>query len=272
MNRIGLVLSGLCIAVLTMGMVLIVRTPRMDVAVTSSYLHAAVCDVLQARPENVACLAQPGSCPGHFDVRPAQARQIRDARVAFRFDFQSGLADRFDGTRMIPVVCDGGLCEPGAYLGVCRQVADGLCSAGLMNSPQADASLYRIEQRILRLSREQAVRIREAGLTHAPVACSSHQAAFCRTLGLDVVATLGGNDTLSIRSVQQAVDRMRQAHCRLVIANRPEGTQLAELLAQRCQAGLAVFDNLPLMDGTCDTFDQLYTGNVDRLLAARPKP
>jgi ABC-type Zn uptake system ZnuABC Zn-binding protein ZnuA len=55
------------------------------IAVSNSYLGAAVHDVLgQGTP--LMLLAEPGMCPGDFDLRPSQDQQLRACRLLLRFD------------------------------------------------------------------------------------------------------------------------------------------------------------------------------------------
>jgi len=241
-----------------------------DFAVTSSYLECAIDDVLGGQ-FRVLRLAEPGMCPGHFDVRPSQVRQIRSSRMLVRFDFQGSLDRQVGdapGPTVVSVSVPGGMCEPASYLAVCQQVADACVAAGLVDRPTADARLTAIEQRLDALALDVRRELMEAGLAEAPVIASGHQAAFCRWLGLNVVAALGGADVASVRQVDAALKLGRDANCRLVIANRPEGTALTEAIADRLNAGQAVFENFPAHGNQGPGFDQTVRENVRRLIAA----
>ena len=50
--------------------------PSPAIAASSSYLASAVRDVM-GDDQSVLVLAEPGMCPGHFDLRPSQVRQLR---------------------------------------------------------------------------------------------------------------------------------------------------------------------------------------------------
>ena len=59
-----------------------------QIATTTSYLEAAVHDLL-GEDFSVLRLAEPGTCPGHFDIRPSQVLELRQCGVLLRFDFQA---------------------------------------------------------------------------------------------------------------------------------------------------------------------------------------
>ena len=102
-------------------------------AVTNSYLECAVRD-LWGRDVAILCLAPPGMCPGHFDISPAQVRQLKNCTLLLRFDFQRGIEDRLarlreQGLDVQQVQPAGGLCVPETYAAVCRQVCQVLSQA-----------------------------------------------------------------------------------------------------------------------------------------------
>ncbi len=243
--------------------------PPADVAASNTFLAAAARDLL-GPGRSVACLAGPGMCPGHFDVRPGQVSQLRRCGVLLRLDFQKGLDARLagpvaDGLRIVEVRLPGGLCEPASYLAACRQAADALVDAGLLDRPAADRRLRAVEDRMERLSDDAKAHV--AALKNGPVLTSNHQDAFCRWLGLEVAATFRGADAASVGEVDRAVRAGEAAGVRLVIANRPEGRRLADALAARLDAAVVVFDNFPAT-GEDRAFDALVRRNVDALVRA----
>ena len=98
----------------------------------NSYLECAAHDVL-GTPVNFVRLAEPGTCPGHFDLRPSQVSDLRLCRAILRFDFQKSLDERLidsstNAPRMIEVSVKGGMCQGASYTNACRQIADSLAS------------------------------------------------------------------------------------------------------------------------------------------------
>jgi hypothetical protein len=109
--------------------------------------------------------------------------------------------------------------------------------------------------------------IDEAGLSGVPVLSSGHQADFCRHLGLRVAGTFSAVDTATPSQIDRAVRAGQQAEVQLIVANLPEGRQLADAFAARLDARVVVLGNFPDGDGQA-AFEQLVRGNVRALIAA----
>ncbi len=239
-------------------------------ATTTSYLEAAVRDLL-GDPVRVVRLAEPGTCPGHFDVRPSQVQELRSCAVVFRFDFQKSLDARFAdaGTNRPPaaeIAIRGGMCRPDSYLSVCHQAADHLVRLKLLAQTNAESRLHSISNRLDALSRVVANRVRQAGLGGASVITSGHQRDFCQWLGLDVVATFRAADAASIREIQETIDVGKLAQIKFVIGNLPEGHRTADALAERLKTRVVVFENFPALRDGRVSFDEMLTANTDALL------
>lgn len=240
------------------------------VAVTNSLLECAVKDLL-GESTSVLRLAEPGMCPGHFDVRPSQVQRLRSCRVLLRLDFQRSLDAKLagavdEGLRIAEIRIAGGLCEPESYLAACQQTADALIAVNLLDRATADQRLAGIRTRIEQtaaLCRQKVTDLRDR-----PVIVSSHQEAFCRWLGLRPVAVFAGADSAGVGQVDHAVRQGEQAGVKLIIANRPEGRRVADALANRLGALVVVFGNFPALGSGQNSFDDLIEANVDALVKA----
>jgi len=245
------------------------------IASATSYLESAARDVL-GDDFDVLRLAEPCTCPGHFDIRPSQAAALRRCRALLRFDFQSSL-DRLlepGGTNrplVVAVAVRGGLVQPASYLSACRQVAEAFVAANQLPRQRADLQLQRIAARLEALAQEATNRVAQAGLRGAPVIASVHQRDFCEWLGLRVVAAFRAADTASVAEIDEAIRAGKLAEARLVIANQPEGRRTADALAERLKARVAVLGNFPAGEHGRASFDNLLTGNVNALVrVSRP--
>lgn len=242
-------------------------------AVTNSYLECAVRD-LWGRDVAILCLTPPGMCPGHFDISPAQVRQLKNCTLLLRFDFQRGIEDRLarlreQGLDVQQVQPAGGLCVPETYAAVCRQVCQVLSQAHPDRTAEYEARLAAIESRLTTLASQLKAAVAESGMTGAAVLTSNHQAQFARWLGLDPIATFVGSDAETVANIDHCLKKAAGREVRFVIANRQEGTALAQALADRCGARAVVFGNFP---ETCEQgagFDRFVQDNV-RLLCEAP--
>lgn len=242
------------------------------IATTTSYLEAAARDLLGDQV-GVLRLAEPGTCPGHFDIRPSQAVALQACRLLLRFDFQKSLDARLTGTgpnppRVGEVVLRGGMCRPDSYLTACRQTADHLVALGMLSQTNAELRLLRLAARLETWSHEATHRVAEAGLAGQPVITSTHQRDFCEWLGLRVVATFRAADTASISEIEEAIDAGKLEQVGLVIANLPEGRRTADALARRLRARVVVFENFPALREGRVSFDAMIAANLEALLRA----
>jgi zinc transport system substrate-binding protein len=240
------------------------------IATTTSYLEAAAHDLL-GDDVSVLRLAEPGTCPGHFDMRPSQMVDLRRCRALLRFDFQKSLdaklaADGTNGPHVVEITLRGGMCRPASYLSACRQVAAQFTSLGLLAPNNSETRLQSIAARLDALSHQATNRVAQARLTGLPVISSGHQRDFCEWLGLRVVATFRAADTASIAEIEEAIDAGKLGQVKLVIANLPEGRRTADALAERLKARVVVFENFPALRDRRVSFDEMVSGNVEALL------
>jgi len=243
-----------------------------DIAVTNSYLEAVVRDLCGSETQ-VTCLAPPGMCPGHFDISPAQVRQLGKCRMLLLFDFQqkveaslSRLKDNGLQTHLLTGL--PGLCVPDAYLSTCREVAALLSKAYPDRAAEFQTRLGAVEQRLAALGDELRTSVESAEATGAKVLASNHQAEFARWLGLDVVATFVGSDVETISNIDHCLKQAAGQEIRFVVANQQEGTALAGALADRLGAKAVVFRNFPSQADKAMGFDRLLRDNVQGLIAA----
>jgi zinc transport system substrate-binding protein len=243
-----------------------------DVVVTNSYLQCAVQDLWGPGVE-VLCLAAPGMCPGHFDISPGQVKMMRACRVLLLFDFQrqveTSLARLKDGgLKVHPVEVAEGMCMPETYLAVCHEVC-GFLSQEYPERRDVFAQRFKdIEKRLAALGVELRSKVKEANFAGAEALVSNHQAKFAEWLGLTPVAGFAGSDVETVANIDDCLKRAAGHGIRFVVANRQEGTALAQALADRLKAKAIVFSNFPLETTGEAGFDALVRANVDALLKA----
>ncbi len=242
--------------------------PPPVVATSNTYLQAAVWDLI-GRDVPVMSLAGPGACPGHFDLKPSDARRLGRVPLLLSLPGQDDLA-RAAGPDTVSAVVPppGGLGDPNTYLGVCRRVSKLLAHNGLVTEDHAAGRLERIEARMASLRQWMRQELAAAGLEGAPVVAPAHQVQFCRAAGLRVIAVYTGSDTTSTGEIGRVIAAADQDPPMLVIANRPQGRKLADALAGRLgDVPVAVLCNFPDPDQS-PPFDEMVRTNVGSLIEA----
>lgn len=245
-------------------------SPPLKLGAASSYLECAARDLLGETVEFVR-LAEPGMCPGHFDLRPSQFAELQRCRALLRFDFQKAIDVKLTslvdhGMKMVEVSGSGGMCEAASYLQACRELSDAFVAAGHLAPDQAASRLGEIAARVNACAAKLRGQVESAGLKDRAVIASGHQRAFCESLGLRVVASFRAADMARISEIDDTVQSARNGGVKLVIANLPEGRRLADALAERLGAKVVEFGNFPDPREGGPAFDRLISANVRALL------
>jgi zinc transport system substrate-binding protein len=253
------------------------RSPQPDIAVANSYLAAVVRD-LGVESSKVMTFVPPGMCPAHFDLTPSQANRLLSCSVLLVFDFQNQIVSSLpriqeSGLQVCVIAPPPGLCVPDSYLSVARQVEAALDSVNAKLVPDTANRMPVIEERMKVLDRTMRNEMDKAGLRETAVLVSKHQEVFARWLGLNPIGTFRGSDTETPGSIQSALENAAKQPIQRVIANRQEGTELAQSLAGRLSARLVAFGNFPETnddEGNQPAFDLLVSNNLRRLIEAAP--
>jgi ABC-type Zn uptake system ZnuABC Zn-binding protein ZnuA len=242
-------------------------SPR--IAASNSYIESAVIDIL-GNDEKILRLAEPGMCPGHFDIQPAQVDRLRKCKLILKFDFQKLIEERIlDKNATTPVIVSikpgSGLCCPKTYLAVCVQTAEALIANGFASKQDVENRLKEIVLRLQELEKRCDTLVKESGLKGEPVLASAHQKEFCQWLGLNVVGSFTAADITGFQEIENAIDVGKIRNVRFIIANKPEGRRLADALADRLKARVVVFGNFP-EDSQNLLFDNLVLNNLQALV------
>jgi len=246
-----------------------------EIAVSNSYLQCAVKDLCPDNTE-VLSLAPPGMCPGHFDISPSQVNQLGNCRILLLFDFQekidSSMASlKSKGLKTSLVKTQPGMCIPDVYLATCREVCDILS----LEFPDRETG-YRqrldiIDERLSKLSVELKNAINDSELASVKVVSSGHQSEFVNWLGLETAATFEGSDLETFFNITECLNKAQGQDVKFVIANKQEGTSLADSLAKRLGIQTVVFGNFPESAKGRKGFDELLQQNVKFLFEAASK-
>ncbi|MBK8478336.1 MAG: zinc ABC transporter substrate-binding protein [Opitutaceae bacterium] len=223
------------------------------VVITTTSTLGAAAQAVGGDSVSVETILPPGSCPGHFDLEPAQVRRLLACELFLRHDFQSFLDGRLlaNGVardRIAALPAAGGLCVPDTFVALGRAAAEAL-AVRLPGETEA------LRTRAEALAHEAQTRgntllARTARLRGKPVAGALHQAAFLRWLGLDVRCVLPGGDDPTPGAVSRALTEIRATGALAIVGNVPSGRRLPSTLASRGPP-LVMFDNFPPSPRAC---------------------
>lgn len=240
---------------------------QIRIAVSNSYIECAIREFVGAN-EKILRLAEPGMCPGHFDLQPSHIVKLSQCKILLKFDFQKLLDERIlkDSTNkvVISIKPNGGLCCPQTYIDTCRQTGEALSKYGIITPDTYNEKMQAIQTRMDHLSHECHNLIEKLGLKGVAAITSVHQQEFCKWLGIDVVANFSAADSAGFQEIEKAINAGKLKDVKLIIANKPEGRRLADALAERLEAKVVVFGNFPETGGSAG-FDELVLNNVKSL-------
>ena len=244
-----------------------------NVVVTTSWLECCVKDIA-GDDIKVSRLCPPGSCPGHFDLKPGVFSDLSNSKILFRFHFQNSLDNKLssfaeNGLLIASVTAPEGLCIPSNYFKCCEMVYSNLVKAYPEEQDKFTVSLKAAENRLHDLEQKILNRVQEAGLKETRIVSSGHQSYFCKWLGLDTVASYSGSESTSPVEMERLLESGRKAGVKYVIANLQEGRQIGEALAHHLDAILVTFSNFPDMGDSQSSFDALVEDNIECLLTAK---
>ncbi len=245
---------------------------KVEIAVTNSYLQCAVKD-LYGDEKDVFCLAPPGMCPGHFDISPLQVNQLGNSKILLLFDFQekvenslAGLKERGLKTSLIKSM--PGMCVPDVYLATCRDVCNVLSVEFPEKKSIFEQRLVVISERMKNLGDNLHEEIQKAGLDSVKVVASGHQSEFANWLGLEPIAMFSGSDAETAFNINECINNAKEQGVKFIIANKQEGTYLADSLADRLDVKTVIFSNFPESIEGLTGFDELIRQNLNALIEA----
>lgn len=245
--------------------------PFPRVVVTTTLLETALRELL-GEGASITRLLPPGSCPGHFDIGPSDARALAGARLVVRHDYQAAMDAAFRATGVPPlhvlsVTSRPSFAIPTAFADLVAELAAALCERRLLQSAVLDARVAALTERAKRA--EQLALERLAPYRGRKVLAAYYQRDFCRWAGLDVVAVFHAGADESAWQLSRAVDMAHTAGAVVVIGNRQWGERHLKALSEACRLPGIMLSNFPER-GDAGAFWEFFESNVEALARGLP--
>ncbi len=241
------------------------------IVVSTSLLETAVRDLLGSESE-VIRLMPPGSCPGHFDLTPAQVRAMTSAGLFVRHDYQTTLDDGilksgFGHDRIHAATSHESFVIPAAYEALCRELADRFIAEWPMHADRIRARQQAVHEQAEKVNEEARHQLERIG--NRRVLAASYQRAFCEWAGLDVVAVFHAGADGSAWLLSRAVDMARTAGAEAVVGNQQWGTRHLAALSEATRLPGIMLSNFPDRGGEGAYWD-FFRDNINALLSGLP--
>jgi zinc transport system substrate-binding protein len=238
------------------------------VVVTTSMLERATLDlVADISSVRVERLLPPASCPGHFDLSPRVVPTLRTAVLVIRHSYQDALEKKLivlgaSDVSIVTAPTPGSLVIPENYVALAESIEAMLERALPDCASRARSSLEALRRRATNVARK--ARAKTRSIQGTPVIASAHQAAFCRWLGLDVLADVPRPEDVTPREMA----RLLATRPRLIVGNLQEGDRTVRALGDRLGVPVAMLSNFPDAAGYGETHAELVDANARRIIEA----
>ena len=275
------ILIGLAIAALVGILVTVLALtqyaqPSADIVAGSSFITNIIQDVADGKLET-RTLIPPGTCPGHYGVKPGDIRALVNSKAFFIHNYQqnyenvTGLIEAAENPNLIITVINitGNWMAPPVQAEAVDKIAQALGQIDQENAAYYEGKAAEREQAILDKGEEVKNTLQGARVEGVKVICADMQQGFVNWAGFDVVATFGRPEDLSPADVTQLITEAEQAGVALVIDNLQSGaTALGAAMEPDIEAIPVTISNFPGGFENTETWEKAIDKNVDLLLEA----
>lgn len=274
--RLGIVV-GICL--LIMGGLLLDRAEKMPPGlnvVTGTSLIANIVEDIGGDKVAVRNVIPPGSCPGHYDIKPGDIEMLAEGEVFLIHHWQQGhenikgLISAANNPDLIIKVIEvkGNWMVPLVQAEAVDKIAAALSEVDPVNSAYYQERGEKRRQAILAKGEKIQAKLEAAGVNEVKVICSKKQAGFVNWAGFEVVATYGRPEGFTPAKVAEIVTEAKAAGVALVIDNLQSGPKAGKGMAQDIGAVQVTISNFPGGFEQTETWEKAIDKNVKLLLEA----
>jgi len=247
-----------------------------DIMAGSSLIANIIQDVADGKLET-RTLIPPGTCPGHYDVKPSDIVALANSKALFIHNYQenfeniTGLIEAAENPDLIIKVIDitGNWMVPAVQAEAVDKIAQALGEIDPENAAYYEGKADERAQAILAKGEDVESELQGAGVEGVTVICAEMQQGFVNWAGFNITATFGRPEDLSPADVNQLITEANQAGVVLIIDNLQSGSAtLGASIEQDIEAIPVTISNFPGGFENTETWEKAIDKNVDLLLEA----
>ncbi|HUU29300.1 MAG TPA: metal ABC transporter substrate-binding protein [archaeon] len=241
------------------------------VVVATTTMIGSMVELLAQEKIELRVLVPPGSCPGHFDLKPQDAVRLSRASLIVRHDYQAYLDRKLkpqnEKVSIVALRSPGSLVIPKAYLEALSQLKSILSSRFPDLAPDFESNFALASQRIEEIEGTARKRIVEAELSRARILGSVMQEDFLRWVGMQVCASFSNSpDELSVLRLTELVRTAEGQHVDFVAGNLQSGGEMVAVgIAAEIGCPVCVLSNFPGTNERNSTYFELLLDNINLL-------
>jgi zinc transport system substrate-binding protein len=247
-----------------------------DIMAGTSLIANIIQDVADDKVET-RTLIPPGSCPGHYDVKPSDIEALANSKALFIHNYQENfeniteLIEAAENPDLIVKVLNitGNWMTPPVQAEAVDKISQALGEIDPENAAYYEGKADERAQAILDYGEDAKNTLQEAGVDGVKVICADMQAGFVGWAGFNITAIYGRPEELSPADVEQLITDAKEAAVALVIDNLQSGaTATSDTMAQDIGAIQVTISNFPGGFENTETWEKTIDKNVDLLLEA----
>ncbi len=242
----------------------------MQIMATTSLLECAVKEI-GGEHVRVGVLIAPGSCPGHYDIRPEDMRTLCASKILFTHGYEGFVPRMMESVgRQKPkeeaISVDGNWMIPSVYISALGKVADVLCEVDSAHSEEYRKTLARLKTEYEKLDEDIKSRLEEAGASRTPALCSDQQADVAKWMGLKVVDIYPRAEQFTPVLLHHMTGIGRRNKVRICMDNLQSGPTAGLPLAKDLGATHVTLSNFPGGFADTVTWRECLEDNVRRVI------
>lgn len=273
-RSISICILALCIA-LGCAVSAYASQSRIQLTATTSIMGCLLRDV-GGRWVRVTVLMPPGSCPGHYDMRPEDARILSRGASLFVHGYESTIpkiveSSSLSGKKVHTIKVTGNWLLPSVYAKAAKEVARELDKIDPTNQREYKRLQSVVEHRTQNVNHNLQASLKRARIAGTPVLCSDQIAPLLRWMGLSVVGTYGRAEDLTPQVLHRLLATGRKSRVRLVVDNLQSGPTTGSQLASELGVRRIVLSNFPGGFAATPTWETCLRDNVRRIVSCISK-
>lgn len=225
------------------------QSTRLRVVATTSMLSTVIQDV---GGYNVKCdvLVPPGSCPGHYDIRPGDIVGILNGGALFWHGYESFIPALLNSLgkknlKVCKVDVSGDWLIPSVYIHAGRVVERMLSNIDPIHAKQYSRNFDALEIQTQQTGEEVLNEIHSTDAKNIRLLCSNQQAPLLTWMGFDVVGVYGRAEHFTPENLHRLLTIAKRNRVSLVVDNLQSGPDSGLQLAHDVGAVHVTLSNFP---------------------------
>jgi len=196
----------------------------------------------------ITTIVPAGMCPGHFDVKSEEIKEIRNARVVIIHGWEKWIEKLIKSTKnnlpIRTVKIEENWMLPDVQIRAAKEITKILSEINPRKREWYEKNLIAYEKEIQSLIKK--IEKVKKDSSNVKVICASQQEEFLKWLGFKVVAAYGRPEELTPREIIGIIKKAKSENVAMVVDNLQSGADAGLLIAREIGISHIMLTNFPL--------------------------